>query len=106
LSTVTTAGQRHDSLAFELVLDKICVKRRGRGRPRRRPDDLLADKAYSSKAIRRYCCTRKIRIAADRHSALRACELCASQLVSRRLSRGTCSRRRRWGQEPAEDGHV
>jgi transposase len=61
LSTVTTAGQRHDALAVELVLDKICVKRPGRGRPRTRPDDLLADKAYSSKAIRQYCRDRGIR---------------------------------------------
>ena len=54
LGTVTTAGQRHDSLAFELLMDDLCVLRPGRGRPRRRPDEVLADKAYSSKAIRRH----------------------------------------------------
>lgn len=52
MTTVTTAGQRHDSLAFELVMDKVCVLRRGPGRPRRRPDEVQADKAYSSKGIR------------------------------------------------------
>jgi transposase len=36
------------------VLDRIKVPRRGPGRPRRRPDRVLADKAYSSKANRAY----------------------------------------------------
>src|SRR3954469_2579575 len=48
----TTAGQRHDSLAFEPLMDDLYIKRPGRGRPRRRPAVLLADKAYSNKAIR------------------------------------------------------
>jgi len=61
ITTVTTAGQRHDSLAFELVMDKLCVLRPGRGRPRRRPDELQADKAYSSKAIRGHLRGRGIR---------------------------------------------
>jgi transposase len=63
LTTVTTAGQRHDSLAFELVMDKVRVLRPGRGRPRRRPDELLADKAYSNKAIRDHLRDRGIRAA-------------------------------------------
>jgi transposase len=61
LGTVTTAGQRHDSLAFELLMDDLCVKRPGRGRPRTRPDELLADKAYSSRAIRGHLRGRGIR---------------------------------------------
>lgn len=61
LTTLTTAGQRHDSLAFELLMDDLCVQRPGRGRPRRRPDELLADKAYSSKAIRGHLRGRGIR---------------------------------------------
>ena len=60
LRTITTAGQRHDSLAFDLLMDGLCVKRSGRGRPRRRPDALLADKAYSNKAIRRRLRDRRI----------------------------------------------
>ena len=55
------AGQRHDSLAFDLVLDRLRVQRPGRGRPRRRPDAVLADKAYSSKAIRSGLRARGIR---------------------------------------------
>jgi len=61
LGTVTTAGQRHDSLAFELLMDDLCVLRPGRGRPRRRPNELLADKAYSNTAIREHLRRRGIR---------------------------------------------
>jgi len=61
LGTVTTAGQRHDSLAFEILMDDLCVLRPGRGRPRTRPDELLADKAYSNKAIRAHLRSRGIR---------------------------------------------
>lgn len=60
LRTLTTAGQRHDSLAFEPLMDDLSVKRPGRGRPRRRPDALLADKAYSNKAIRSHLRDRGI----------------------------------------------
>jgi transposase len=52
LSRVTSAGQRHDSLAFGPVLAGIRIARRGRGRPRTRPDRVLADKAYSSRRFR------------------------------------------------------
>lgn len=61
LVTVTTAGQRHDSLAFDPLMDKLRVYRHGPGRPRTRPDELLADKAYSSKGIRSHCRGRGIR---------------------------------------------
>lgn len=37
------------------------MQRPGRGRPRRRPDELLADKAYSNKAIRGHLRSRGIR---------------------------------------------
>ena len=75
LTTVITAGQRHDSLAFELVMDKVCVLRPNRGRPRRRPDELQADKAYSSKSIRAHLRARGIRatipLKADRQAGRR-----------------------------------
>jgi transposase len=57
---VTSAGQRHDSLAFEPVMARIRIRRRGRGRPRTRPGRVLADKAYSSKAIRTHLRRRRI----------------------------------------------
>jgi transposase len=49
---VTSAGQRHDSLAFVPLMDRLEVARRGCGRPRTRPARVLGDKAYSSSAIR------------------------------------------------------
>ena len=52
LSLVLTAGQRGDSPQFVPVLDGIRVPRCGPGRPRTRPDRVLADKAYSSRANR------------------------------------------------------
>jgi transposase len=57
---VTTAGHRHDSLAFEPVMAGIRIRRRGRGRPRTRPAHLLGDKAYSSRAIRSHLRRRRI----------------------------------------------
>jgi Transposase DDE domain len=44
LSVVITAGQRGDSPQFQVVLDRIRVPRPGCGRPRTRPDRVLADK--------------------------------------------------------------
>lgn len=60
LRVVITAGQRADSPQFATVLDRIRVPRPGRGRPRSRPDRVLADKAYSSRANRAYLRRRKI----------------------------------------------
>ncbi|MFC4943787.1 IS5 family transposase [Pseudonocardia sp. GCM10023141] len=52
LSLVITGGQRGDSPQFVTVLERIRVGRVGPGRPRSRPDRVLADKAYSSRAKR------------------------------------------------------
>lgn len=49
-----TPGQRHDSTQLASVLDGIRVPRpRGRGRPRTRPDRVIADKGYSYPRCRR-----------------------------------------------------
>jgi transposase len=49
-----TPGQRHDSTQLEPLLDAIRVPRPHRGgRPRKRPDHLLADRGYSYQACRR-----------------------------------------------------
>jgi transposase len=61
LTVVLTAGQRGDSPQFAVVLDGIRVPRTGPGRPRTRPDRVLADKAYSSKANRDLLSRRGIR---------------------------------------------
>ncbi|MDT0301219.1 IS5 family transposase [Streptomonospora wellingtoniae] len=60
LSVVLTAGQRGDSPQFARVLERIRVARTGPGRPRIRPERVLADKAYSSRANRAYLRRRKI----------------------------------------------
>jgi len=58
---VTSAGHRHDSLAFIPLVERLKIARRGRGRPRTRPGQVLADKAYSSRAIRSHLRRRLIR---------------------------------------------
>jgi transposase len=47
LSVVLTAGDRPESTQLGAALDAIRVPRPGRGRPRKRPDRLIADKGYS-----------------------------------------------------------
>jgi transposase len=61
LSIVVTAGQAGDSPEFGTVLSGIGVPRLGPGRPRTRPDRVLADKAYSAKANRALLRCRGIR---------------------------------------------
>ncbi|GAA2420288.1 IS5 family transposase [Streptomyces glaucus] len=61
LSLVVTGGQRADCTRFEPVLEKIRVPRSGPGRPRKKPDSLAADKAYSNGPCREYLRRRGIR---------------------------------------------
>lgn len=61
MSLVVTAGQRGDSPQFAAVLGRIRVSRIGCGRPRTRPDRVLADKAYSSRANRALLTRRGIK---------------------------------------------
>ena len=61
LAVRLTAGQAGDAPAFEAVMAGIRVPRSGPGRPRTRPDAVLADRAYSSRAIRSHLRRRGIR---------------------------------------------
>jgi transposase len=61
LSMVLTAGHRGDSPQFTVVLDRLRVARPAGGRPRTRPDRVLADRAYTSKANRAYLRRRGIK---------------------------------------------
>ncbi|WP_406214512.1 IS5 family transposase [Streptomyces decoyicus] len=61
LALVVTAGQAGDAPAFEAVMARIRVPRAGLGRPRTRPTAVLADRAYSARAIRRHLRRRGIR---------------------------------------------
>ncbi|WP_145775323.1 IS5 family transposase [Micromonospora olivasterospora] len=56
----TTCGQRADCTGFTQVMAAIRIPRRV-GRPRTRPGHVLADKAYSSKAIRSHLRRRGIK---------------------------------------------
>jgi transposase len=61
LAVLVTPGNVNDSTAFDAVLNAVRVPRIGAGRPRRRPDAVIADKAYSSRAIRQALRRRGIR---------------------------------------------
>jgi len=53
-------ANRHDSLMLAPTLDAVPGIRRGRGRPRKRPDKLHADKAYDGRRCRAECRARSI----------------------------------------------
>ncbi|MDG9700909.1 IS5 family transposase [Streptomyces sp. DH37] len=61
LAVLVMPGNANDSTVFDAVLDAVRVPRTGAGRPRRRPDAVIADKAYSSQAIRQSPRRRGIR---------------------------------------------
>jgi len=62
LSIGLTGGNVNDTTMLGPALDQIRVPRRGRGRPRTRPDHLLGDKGYSSRSNRARLAGRGIRI--------------------------------------------
>jgi IS5 family transposase len=49
LCVISTAANVHDSMVFEELLDSIEPIKGPRGRPRKRPDKVHADKAYDDK---------------------------------------------------------
>jgi transposase len=49
-----TPGEQHEATVFEQLMEMGSIKRAGRGRPRRLPGRIVADKGYSSKKIRLY----------------------------------------------------
>jgi transposase len=91
LSLVVTAGQQGDSPQFQTVLDRIRVPRAGRGRWRTRPDRVLGDRAYGSRANRAYLRRRGIRCTIPEKS----------DQIRHRKNRG-----RRGGRPPAFDKEV
>ena len=60
LAAEVSAGQRHDSLYAEPVLEAVRIRRRN-GRVRTRPKAVAGDKGYSYARIRRYLRRRKIK---------------------------------------------
>jgi transposase len=76
---------------FETVLDRVRIERVGPGRPRRRPDRVLADKAYSSKKIRAHLRARGIKATIPE----------PSDQIAHRKARGA-----RGGRPPAFDAEI
>ncbi|MFF4246949.1 IS5 family transposase [Streptomyces sp. NPDC001822] len=91
LALRVTAGQAGDAPAFETVMAGIRVPRSGPGRPRTRPDAVLADRAYSSRAIRSHLRRRGIRAVIPQ----------PSDQIGHRLRRG-----RAGGRPPAFDAEA
>ncbi|MFI6791950.1 IS5 family transposase [Nonomuraea sp. NPDC050383] len=60
LAFVVTGGNINDCTPFTQVMAALRIPRLGRGRPRTRPEHVIADKGYSSRAIRTYLRRRGI----------------------------------------------
>ena len=56
-----SAANRHDSMMLASTLDAVPGVRHGRGRPRKRPDKLHADKAYDHRRCRAECRARSVK---------------------------------------------
>ncbi|MGZ3113273.1 IS5 family transposase [Streptomyces sp. H62] len=91
LAILLTPGQRHDSICARPLLERIHVPRTGVGRPRCRPDQVIADKAYSSRGFRAYLRKRGI-----------------AHTISEKTDqqRHRHNRGRRGGRPPAFDRHL
>ncbi len=62
LAVVLTGANVHDCMVLEELVDAIePIKRPGRGRPRKRPKKLHADKAYDTKKCREALRRRRIK---------------------------------------------
>jgi transposase len=66
MALILTPGQRHEAMVFAQLLESGAVKRRGPGRPKRRPHRIMGDKGDSSRRIRRYARQHGIRITIPR----------------------------------------
>ena len=60
MSIICTPGQAGDNPQLLPLLERIGVRRDGPGRPRKRPERVLADKAYSHPVTRRALRRRRI----------------------------------------------
>ena len=66
LAVRLTAANTHDSMVFEELVDTIEPIKLPRGRPRRRPEKLHADKAYDAKRRRDALKKRGIKVRAKK----------------------------------------
>ncbi|MER5379282.1 IS5 family transposase [Streptomyces sp. NPDC002688] len=91
LALTVTAGHAGDAPAFEAVMARVRAPRSRPGRPRTRPLAVLADRAYSSRAIRSHL----------RRRGIRASSRSPSDQIGHRLRRG-----RRGGRPPGFDAEI
>jgi len=68
ITFILTEGQRHDSKLAEALIEQGSVKHAGRGRPRCRPQRLVADTAYGKPTFRQFLRQKGIRITVPRKS--------------------------------------
>lgn len=88
ISVLLTAGQAGDNPQLVPLLDQISVRRDGPGRPRTRPEAVLADKAYSHPSTRRALAARRVRFTSPERS----------DQIARRQAKGSAG-----GRPPAFD---
>ena len=62
LASCLTGANRHDTIVFEALLDAVGPINQARGRPRKRPAKLHADKAYDIPRCRQVLTQRHITI--------------------------------------------
>lgn len=61
LAFLVTPGQRHEAAVFEPLVEMGAVKRVKEGRPRLRPECMVADKGYDSERIREFLNRKRIK---------------------------------------------
>lgn len=86
-----TPGQAGDNPQLVPLLDGITVARIGPGRPRRRPEAVIADKAYSHPSTRQAMRDRRIRFVSPERD----------DQIARRVTKGS-----RGGRPPTFDAEV
>ena len=60
MTTILTAGQRHEAPQVPALVEQGAVARPGRGRPRLRPARVVGDTGYTGKPVRGYVRRRGI----------------------------------------------
>lgn len=88
MSVLLTAGQAGDNPQLLPLLDQIRVRRAGAGRPRSRPQAVIADKAYSHPSTRTALAARRVRFTSPEKS----------DQIARRQAKGSAG-----GRPPAFD---
>jgi transposase len=68
MALVLTPGQSHEAKVVEALLSSGGVKRPGRGRPKLRPERIVADKGYCGRPVRDLLRRRGIRFTISKRS--------------------------------------